>query len=184
VLMDLAMPVIDGWQTIAQMREQELSDAPVAVVSANAFEKGVDNAVGLPSTDFIVKPVRKNELLDWLGQAMRLQWIDAPTRSSTHSAAGVDRSVTPPAASGPTDGQSAPLAPPAWVWPDRGQRMALEQVIALGYLRGIVQQLDSIERAAPATASFVAHMRELARSFQLDAMSGVLRKADHESESH
>ncbi|MFM2450960.1 MAG: hypothetical protein RIS44_3410, partial [Pseudomonadota bacterium] len=60
----------------------------------------------------------------------------------------------------------------------------LVQVIALGYLRGIVQQLDSIERAAPATASFVAHMRELARSFQLDAMSGVLRKADHESESH
>lgn len=184
VLMDLAMPVIDGWQTIAQMREQELSDAPVAVVSANAFEKGVDNAVGLPSTDFIVKPVRKNELLDWLGQAMRLQWIDAPTRSSTHSAAGVDRSVTPRVASGQTDEQSGPFAPPAWVWPDRAQRMALEQVIALGYLRGIVQQLDSIERAAPATASFVAHMRELARSFQLDAMSGVLRKADHESESH
>jgi signal transduction histidine kinase/purine-cytosine permease-like protein/DNA-binding NarL/FixJ family response regulator len=182
VLMDLAMPGIDGWQTIAKMRELELSDAPVAVVSANAFEKGADNAVGLPSTDFIVKPVRKNELLDWLGQAMRLQWIEAPGRVIPPNGQAAELSAIPWAASNRADVHSAPVLPAAWVWPDAAQRRALEQVIALGYLRGIVQQLDTIERAAPATASFVAHMRELARSFQLDAMSGVLRKADHESE--
>ncbi|XVJ71738.1 MAG: response regulator [Rhizobacter sp.] len=178
VLMDLAMPGMDGWQTIAQMREQELSDAPVAVVSANAFEKGVDNAVGLPSTDFIVKPVRKAELLDWLGRAMHLQWIDAPVRAvlGEPQSSGSISSTTPELAGV----QVEPSGPSAWVWPDRDQRLALLQVIELGYLRGVVQQLDAIEKADPTTASFIAHMRELALSFQLDAMMGVLHKADHE----
>jgi signal transduction histidine kinase/purine-cytosine permease-like protein/DNA-binding NarL/FixJ family response regulator len=183
VWLDLAMPVMDGWQTITQMRALELSDAPVAVVSANAFEKGVDNAVGLPSTDFIVKPVRKNELLDWLGQAMRLQWIDVPTRPRNRSPEGFGHSVAPSVTTNVATELTEPHGPSAWVWPDSQQRQALEQVIAMGYLKGIMQQLDAIEHAAPTTASFVAHMRELARSFQLDAMSGVLRKADHEPES-
>ena len=75
-------------------------------------------------------------------------------------------------------------APSAWVWPSHEQRLKLQQVVSLGYLRGIVQQLDALEKANPATASFIAHMRELARSFQLDAMMGVLRKADHEHPLH
>jgi hypothetical protein len=134
--------------------------------------------VGLPSTDFIVKPVRKAELLDWLGRAMHLQWIDAPVRAvlGEPQAPGSISSTTPELAGV----QVAPSGPSAWVWPDRDQRLALLQVIELGYLRGVVQQLDAIEKADPTTASFIAHMRELALSFQLDAMMGVLRKADHE----
>jgi signal transduction histidine kinase/purine-cytosine permease-like protein/CheY-like chemotaxis protein len=46
ILMDLAMPGIDGWATIRALREQGLSRAPVAIVSANAFDKGADNDVG------------------------------------------------------------------------------------------------------------------------------------------
>ena len=181
ILMDLAMPGLDGWQTIEQMRELELSDAPVAVVSANAFEKGVDNAVGLPSSDFMVKPVRKAELLDWLGQAMRLQWIELPARADAFEHETIAPSSQP---SFTTTVSHQEDATPPWVWPDAAQRQALQQVIGLGYLRGIVQQLDAIEKANPATASFIAHMRELASSFQLDAMSGLLHKADHEYPTH
>ena len=50
-------------------------------------------------------------------------------------------------------------------------------MIDLGYFRGILTLLDTIEAESPACASFVAHLRDLARRFQLDAMSGVLRKA-------
>ena len=44
-------------------------------------------------------------------------------------------------------------------------------------MRGIVRLLDEIEAESPECSAFVAHLRELARQFQLDAITGVLRKA-------
>ena len=61
ILMDLAMPGIDGWETVRRLRRAGLSQAPVAIVSANAFDKGLDNDVGIAPEDFLVKPVRLGE---------------------------------------------------------------------------------------------------------------------------
>ena len=158
ILMDLAMPGIDGWETIRRLRAEQLSDAPVAIVSANAFEKGVDNDVGIPAEDFILKPVRKSELLDWLGRVLALTWIDAPQRPVT-----------------PVVSTAAPAAPMALPSPERLR--ALQEMIDLGYFRGIVKQLDEIAAHDPGCAPFVHHMRQLAQQFQLDAMTGVIRKA-------
>ena len=157
ILMDLAMPGIDGWETIRRIRAEQLSDAPVAIVSANAFEKGVDNDVGIPAEDFILKPVRKSELLDWLGRVLALQWIDAPQRPATP--------VAP----------AAPALP--MVLPSPERLRGLQEMIDLGYFRGIVKQLDEIAANDPGSAPFVHHMRQLAQQFQLDAMTGVIRKA-------
>src|SRR4029434_6347106 len=64
ILMDLAMPGIDGWETLRRVRTQRLAPgASIAVVSANAFDKGLDNDAGIAPEDFIVKPVRLRELL-------------------------------------------------------------------------------------------------------------------------
>jgi signal transduction histidine kinase/CheY-like chemotaxis protein/purine-cytosine permease-like protein len=157
ILMDLAMPGIDGWQTICTIREQRLSDAAIAIVSANAFDKGLDNDVGIASADFILKPVRIAELLDWLGRRLELQWIEAP--------------------------RPAPAPPPdaAMTFPSVLRLRALDELVHLGYFRGIVRLLDEIESEEAQCAAFVAHMRELARDFQLEAMTGVLRKALHAS---
>jgi len=160
ILMDLAMPGIDGWETLRRMHAQGLSTAPVAIVSANAFDKGLDNDVGITPADFVLKPVRKAELLDWLGRALALEWMHAPLPVAEPVLA------PPPAAAGDE-----------FVHPCEERLRALEEMIDLGYFRGIVKLLDAIEADAPACAAFVAHMRGLARQFQLDAMSGVLRKA-------
>ncbi|MBY0467598.1 MAG: response regulator [Burkholderiaceae bacterium] len=160
ILMDLAMPGIDGWETIRRIRAEQLSDAPIAIVSANAFEKGTDNIVGIPAEDFILKPVRKSELLDWLGRVLALQWLEVPQR----------------AASG---GIAVPAPAPAepMVLPSPERLRSLQEMIELGYFRGIVKQLDEIAANDPGTAPFVHHMRQLAQQFQLDAMTGVIRKA-------
>jgi len=156
ILMDLAMPGIDGWATIRALRSQQLSDAPVAIVSGNAFDKELENDVGITPKDFVLKPVRVNELLDWLGTRLGLEWLEAP-RSTPE--------IGPPV-------QAA-----NWVLPDDAQLRALDELISLGYFRGIVKKLDEIEGENAAHASFVAHLRGLARNFQLDAMSGLVRRA-------
>ena len=164
ILMDLAMPGIDGWETIRRLRAQGLSDAPIAVVSANAFDKGLENDVGIETADFIVKPVRMAELLDWLGRALDLEWIHAPAAN------------VPPA----RDGAASRAEIAEFVYPAEDRLLALDEMVNLGYFRGIVKLLDNIDAESPECAAFVAHMRVLSRQFQLDAMTGLLRKARDE----
>ena len=160
ILMDLAMPGIDGWETIRRIRAKQLSDAPVAIVSANAFEKATDNVLGIAAEDFILKPVRKSDLLDWLGRVLALQWIEVPQRAASG------------ALMSPVVAAVVPMVLPS---PERLR--SLQELIELGYFRGIVKQLDEIAANDPGTAPFVHHMRQLAQQFQLDAMTGVIRKA-------
>ncbi|WP_046114639.1 ATP-binding protein [Aquincola tertiaricarbonis] len=164
ILMDLAMPGIDGWETLRRLRAQGLSAAPAAIVSANAFDKGLENDVGIAPEDFMVKPVRVGELLDWLGRRLQLQWIDVSAASS------VPRVLeAAPAAPPPDDGGSVPLPP-------RAQLEELDKLVNLGYVRGIVRKLDEIEAAHAGSARFVARMRALAQGFQLDAMHTAVRE--------
>ena len=163
VFMDLAMPGIDGWETVRRLRVLEQATqrpaAHMAIVSANAFDRGLENAVGIPSDDFFCKPVRHADLLDWLAQRLGVNWQET---------AGP---VLVPAMAGQTA---------ALVYPSRAHLDALQEVVTLGFYRGILNQLDALEAAQPECASFVARMRELARQFQFETMSQQLAGIHHD----
>ena len=93
VSLDLAMPGIDGWTTLRRLREQGFEHLPVAIVSANAFDKGLENDLGIAAADFLVKPVRMNELLGWLQRALALQWVDEAAGPSAPSLRALDELV-------------------------------------------------------------------------------------------
>ncbi|MGR6807612.1 ATP-binding protein [Sphaerotilus natans] len=171
IFMDLAMPGIDGWETLRRIRAQGLLPAgtPAAIVSANAFDKGLDNDVGIEPGDFLVKPVRMSELLDWLGRRLALQWIE----TEAHAA-----EPAPSAPSAPTRPQT-PEVPPR-IDPERLR--ALRDAIGIGHVRGVMRELDRIEAAQPECAELVGRLRTLARQFQLDAMNGLLRRTLHEDD--
>jgi signal transduction histidine kinase/CheY-like chemotaxis protein/purine-cytosine permease-like protein len=151
IFMDLAMPGIDGWETIRRIRTQGLSDAHIAIISANAFDKGLENDVGIANEDFILKPVKVEELLGWLGKRLQLIWTDY---------------VAPEVA------QATERKRPPRAWLEE-----LHKQISLGYVRGIQATLDEILTEDAAYASFVEQMRELLGRFQLDAMSDSVRKS-------
>jgi signal transduction histidine kinase/CheY-like chemotaxis protein/purine-cytosine permease-like protein len=160
ILMDLAMPGIDGWETIRRLRRLDGVAAKVAVVSANAFDKNLDNDAGVRAEDFIGKPVRHSELLDWLGRQLGLRWLESP----------------------PPPGAVVAATQSVWIWPEPASLQALQHTVQLGYYRGIMNQLDAIEAAQPACAGFAAAMRDLARQFQFEAMSRELSKVSVEDE--
>lgn len=158
ILMDLAMPGIDGWETIRRIRAQGLAPGvPIAVVSANAFDKGLDNDAGIASADFIVKPVRLHELLAWLGERLHLRWV--------------------PLAAAPPAAAFAGAAAPAATRPRPELLAALDEPIQLGHYRGVLQALDKLQAAQPQAGAFVQRLRELAGEFQFDTMARLIGEA-------
>jgi len=155
IFMDLAMPGIDGWETIRRLRVDGHTDVALAIVSANAFDKGLPNDLGVRMEDFIVKPYRHSELFDWLERRLQLTWLyEMPVPLA------VDLAPDLPAV------QHA--------LPDAEQRAALLEVVNLGFYRGIMNTLDEIEKLQPQALKFVDHMRTLARQFQFEAMAQQL----------
>jgi len=151
ILMDLAMPGMDGWETIRAIRRDRLSDARIAIVSANAFDKGLENDLGIAADDFVTKPVRFDELLDWLGRALNLEWVEAIEAPAEPAAAG--EFVRPPVEALAT----------------------LAEHVGAGYVRGIQRELDRLEAEQPQWAGFVRRARELAQSFRIDEIAALLR---------
>ena len=155
------MPGIDGWETLRRVRQMHLPHVQCAIVSANAFDKALDNDVDIRPEDFIVKPVRHSELLDWLERRLGLQWQ-------------YDEAISAPAGAEPA---VASAAPAPLTYPDAAALLALSQAVSLGYYRGILNTLDDIERSQPAHSAFVGTMRQLAQQFQFDAMGQILEQA-------
>ncbi len=158
ILMDLAMPFMDGWEASYLIRQVRKSPVPICIVSANAYDKGLPNDAGIGADDFMVKPVNVTELLDWIGQHLQLEWIthDSPKSISSEITKPVEKLIYPPAA----------------------QLDALRELIRVGYVRGIGARLDEIAALDTRYAAFADTMRRFAARFELDAMSHFLDKAD------
>jgi CheY-like chemotaxis protein len=153
------MPGLDGWATLRAIREAQLTTAPAAIVSANAFDKGLDNDVGITPEDFIVKPVRVPELLDWLGKRLQLQWIEAERTAPGTSQA------------------SSPVSMEQEALPSLEALQELDDQVHAGYVRGVHKALDRIASTEPACEAFVSRLRQMARQFQLDALAQAIASA-------
>ncbi|BBL25832.1 MULTISPECIES: hybrid sensor histidine kinase/response regulator [Comamonas] len=174
VFMDLAMPGIDGWETLRRLRAMHGSAMACAVVSANAFDRELPNDVGITPQDFHTKPVRHSELLLWLGRRLQLSWQyadEAPLAQTAPVAA--PETVR-------TDGAPAAMPRPA---AELGMDMeigmhvdlsALRQAVELGYVRGVRQALQALEAAHPQHAVLWAQLRGMAQQFDLEGMAQLL----------
>ena len=68
VLMDMEMPVMDGYQAAAKMREIEaqkgLEPTPIVALTAYAFKEFKQKSLDAGCTDHLTKPIRRQKLID------------------------------------------------------------------------------------------------------------------------
>ncbi|TAK75353.1 MAG: response regulator [Aquabacterium sp.] len=152
VMLDIDMPEIDGWETARLLRANKISDAPVLIVSANAFEIDLHNAVGVGREDFLVKPLNIDELLLRMRAKLQLEWIQGgePEGDGVHGAP-----------------QTLPAACLA----------ALCELGELGYVRGILEKLDEIDGQDAAYAAITRTLRHHVQRFDLQGYALALERA-------
>ena len=155
ILMDLSMPQMDGWETSRLIRRNAQSQAPIIVISANAFADDRERSVSADCNDYLAKPVHTPELLERIHKHLDLQWLR--------------RTLQPPAAT-----------PEVAVRPSATDLDALRELGAIGYIRGIQEKLDAIDRLTPASTGFTAPLRALVKSYRLDEFNRQLKEAEHE----
>ena len=71
VLMDVHMPVLDGFEATARIREMERSKGthtPLIALTANAMDGDRERCLRAGMDGYISKPVRSDELLDTIAQ--------------------------------------------------------------------------------------------------------------------
>jgi len=76
VLMDMRMPVMDGYEAIKKIRSAQQGKAiPIIAVTASAFEEDRQKILAIGADDFIRKPVQGFELLEKIRLLLNVTYI-------------------------------------------------------------------------------------------------------------
>jgi len=96
IITDLAMPVMDGFEFLRQLRSHpQLQDKIVLVSSASVFELDRHKSIDAGGNNFLPKPVQAETLLEQLQKYLQLDWIYAKQdNKSQHNPVAV--AIQPP----------------------------------------------------------------------------------------
>ena len=76
VLMDLVMPVLDGFEATRRLRQSEATrDIVVIALSASVFERNRKQSLGAGCNRFLSKPIRFDILLNALTEELEMDWL-------------------------------------------------------------------------------------------------------------
>jgi len=152
VLMDMQMPVLDGLQATAVIRQRlGLTELPIVAMTANAMASDREACLAAGMNDHVGKPFA----IDQLVQVLR-HWAPHAVRDDTETGAVPPGPPAPapnvqgPAAS-PGDSGAGAVAPIAWPDPDRVaveaalQRLGGDPVLYQRVVRGFVQGLPDVQ---------------------------------------
>ncbi|NPD65226.1 response regulator [Lichenicola cladoniae] len=162
-LLDLSMPVMDGFQLARRLRETKAGRAPIIFISGDV-QHGRPSDVGLRS-DFdlkdctlLSKPVELAALLREIGIALDLNWVQS---DGTAALAGqnIEQQLVP-------TGQARFLS--------HAQVAALRVLVEGGSMRALREQMNVLERETPGLAYALQPLRRLLSSYQLEALRDAL----------
>lgn len=167
ILLDLVMPVMDGFEATRQIRQSpELQHIIVLATSASVFGLDQESSQRAGCDGFISKPIRENEMLAQLQTCLQLVWIYEAVERQPNAGAlsGNDRSDAAFSLSDPL--QSDLLqSDRSSVLPNEVLQNLLDLAL-MGDVKGISEEAIRLETESPQFASFAAQLRQLAKGFK------------------
>jgi signal transduction histidine kinase/FixJ family two-component response regulator len=154
VIIDLAMPVMDGFAMVRQIRATEsLKALKVIAVSASVTPQQQQMSQEAGSDDFLAKPIKVHELLRLLEQHLELTW------------------KTEDAITEPLDSQPIELIPLS----DRELQVLLN-LVQEGRLKKFVEVAEWMVQGSDRHQPFVQQMTQMAKQFQSEQLEEFIQK--------
>jgi len=160
VFLDLHMPVLDGWQTLVQIRARpEWGATKVVAVSASTLEVQRRDALVAGFDEFISKPLRFAALCTCLAEQLGAVFVYAEKEEENERE----------------------LAAGDWshiAWP-RGLKARLYEAAELRLVTKMETCFQELEALGADAARLAAHMRALRRQHDMAAIIALLGEVDH-----
>jgi CheY-like chemotaxis protein len=152
VITDLAMPVMDGFELLRQLRANEaLRSLKVIVSSASVAQLDQQMSLDAGGDDFLGKPVQVNELFRLLEKHLNLTW-------KTEEAA-----------------IEAPAQPAEFVPLPSEDLQALLELVQEGRLKKFIEVAEEAGHHHDRSRSFIQHMVSLAKQFQSEQLEQFIQ---------
>ncbi|MEG3986151.1 PAS domain S-box protein [Microcoleus sp. S28C3] len=166
ILMDLLMPVMDGWEATRRLRQlPELKDVVILALSANVYETTRQQSLLAGCDSFLTKPIQTKELLELLRLHLRLEWVYEEGGETKKR-----KTQTPTASSEIAAADSTIVSPPS------ESVLALLRLAAMGDIEAILEETAKLQHSDPTLVPFVDHLRQLAKGFQLKQIRDFLKE--------
>jgi signal transduction histidine kinase/DNA-binding response OmpR family regulator len=148
VLLDLRMPGLDGFATLAQLRKFPMAKRlPVIAVTAASRDEDREQAMAVGFSSYLVKPLILEQLLDALEEQLPLSWQSEPQSAVVEGASSCSM--------------------------DEESRKKLLNLIRKGDNLEIVKTLEELA-LSPGAPQQASHLLELARGFRMREMRRIL----------
>ncbi len=182
ILMDLVMPVMDGFEATRQLRQSpDLKEVVVIATSASAFEHDQKSSFQSGCNDFISKPLRARELLERLQRHLGLEWVYEALKSENKGAymGSITEKLSGTNTYHSTSG-SMPTTPadssPVLVVPSQAELEELLKLARIGDINGIIEQAAQLEQLEERYALFAQELSQLAKGFQVKKIKELLQQ--------
>ncbi|MEG4281534.1 AAA family ATPase [Microcoleus sp. A006_D1] len=153
ILIDLVMPVMDGFEAMRQIRKLPQLQNVVAIgTSASIMETEKQGSLAAGCNAFLPKPIRAEELLNCLQVHLELEWI-------------YEELLDENAESKVSDNQSQ-IQHQEIIAPEGEEIAILFELAMMGDLGGIQKQAEKLVIMDARYVSFASHLNQLAKNFE------------------
>ena len=152
MITDLAMPVMDGFEMLKNLRQIPAHKTlPVIVSSASVFDLDENKSIEAGGNVFLPKPVQADKLFEQIQQQLAIVWVYEETQV-------VDR--TP-----------IELIPPTI---ETLRRLA--ELVEIGDFFQVQEEAATIAQSQPESAGFARILTELAETFQAKQLTALIQQ--------
>jgi CheY-like chemotaxis protein len=162
VITDLAMPVMDGFELLKQVRSaKDLQHQKIVVSSASVAEAYREMSLDAGGNDFLAKPVEVSELFNLLATHLEVKWKYEITASN---------------GSGSSTPISALEKPERIIIPSPVELKTLLELAQQGNLKRLREHTEHIAHSNPRYADFASQILQLAKQFKDEEIEELLQQ--------
>jgi CheY-like chemotaxis protein len=164
ILLDLRMPVMDGFEVMRRIRELPTGKAvKIITVTASAFDFNRQECLEAGCDEFLAKPFQLERLLSLLQTQLNLEWI-------------YDKPQKPNPETDDTLAESAFTGASSLVAPSRQELDALLDLAMRGNIKAIKSYAEQLGHRDANLIPFAAQLRQLAQGFNTQAIQEFVKQ--------